>query len=133
MIKLEDLLNEKKAKRDRCLRIADRKFKKPSAYKSGAVVRCRKGDIWKGIKEIATEVINEDESLRKWFKRQGAAGKTGGWVDCNTCRKDKKTGRMKCKPCGRSKGEKRAKYPSCKPTPSRCKDPGKGTKWGKTK
>ena len=133
MIKLEDLLNEKKAKRDRCLRIADRKFRKPSAYKSGAVVRCRKGDIWKGIKEIATEVINEDESLRKWFKRQGAAGKTGGWVDCNTCRKDKKTGRMKCKPCGRSKGEKRAKYPSCKPTPSRCKDPGKGTKWGKTK
>ena len=28
-----------KVKRDRCLRIADRKFDKPSAYKSGAVVR----------------------------------------------------------------------------------------------
>ena len=25
-------------------------FKKPSAYKSGAVVRCRRGKIWKGIK-----------------------------------------------------------------------------------
>ena len=44
-------LEEKKAKRDRCLRIADRKFDKPSAYKSGAVVRCRKGKIWKGVKE----------------------------------------------------------------------------------
>ena len=41
---------EEKAKRDRCLRIADRKFDKPSAYKSGAVVRCRKGDIWKNLK-----------------------------------------------------------------------------------
>jgi hypothetical protein len=42
---------EEKTKRDRCLRIADRKFDKPSAYKSGAVVRCRQGKIWKGIKE----------------------------------------------------------------------------------
>ena len=40
---------------------------------------------------------------------------------------------MEYKPCGRQKGEKRAKYPSCRPTPSKCKDPGKGTKWGKTK
>ena len=43
-------LNEKKKKRDRCLRIADRKYKKPSAYKSGAVVRCRRGEIWKDLK-----------------------------------------------------------------------------------
>jgi hypothetical protein len=48
---IQEILQEKKVKRDRCLRIADRKFDKPSAYKSGAVVRCRKGDIWKGIKE----------------------------------------------------------------------------------
>ncbi len=47
---VKEILSEKKVKRDRCLRIADRKFKKPSAYKSGAVVRCRRGDIWKGIK-----------------------------------------------------------------------------------
>ena len=40
---------------------------------------------------------------------------------------------MEYKPCGRKKGEKRAKYPSCRPTPSKCKDPGKGKKWGKTK
>ena len=133
MATLKELLLEKKKKRDRCLRIADRKFKKPSAYKSGAVVRCRKGDIWKDLKEVIQETIAEDESLHKWFKRQGASGKEGGWVDCNTCRKDKKTGRLKCKPCGRKKGEKRAKYPSCRPTPSKCKDKGKGKTWGKTK
>ena len=127
-------LDEKKAKRDRCLRIADRKFKKPSAYKSGAVVRCRKGKIWKGVKEAYEQLDEkEKETLRTWFKRRGAPGKTGGWVDCNTGRKDPKTGRMKYKPCGRQKGEKRAKYPSCRPTPGKCKDKGKGKTWGKTK
>ena len=47
---VKEMLLEKKTKRDRCLRIADRKFDKPSAYKSGAVVRCRQGKIWKGVK-----------------------------------------------------------------------------------
>jgi len=114
---------EEKTKRDICLRIADRKFDKPSAYKSGAVVRCRQGKIWKGI--------NEDESLYKWFKRQGPSGKEGGWVDCNTCRTV--DGKKKCKSCGRKEGEKRSKYPSCRPTPSQCGKPGKGKTWGKTK
>jgi len=122
---LKQILLEEKKKADRCKRIADRKFDKPSAYKSGAIVRCRQGKIWKGIKE---EKINEKkETLRTWFKRKGAPGKTGGWVDCNTCRNGK------CKPCGRQKGEKRAKYPSCRPTPAACKDKGKGKTWGKTK
>ena len=127
-----DELEEKKAKRDRCLRIADRKFKKPSAYKSGAVVRCRKGKIWKGVKEVYKQKDEkEKETLRTWFKRRGAPGKTGGWVDCNSpIRKDGKiTG---YKPCGRQKGEKR-KYPACRPTAARCKDKGKGRTWGKTK
>jgi len=273
---IQEILQEEKAKRDRCLRIADRKFDKPSAYKSGAVVRCRKGDIWKDLKEdilsnlttiepyndpddeysqdldsyledsnidwkkesyitllnpnqiqpsewnylsddpqnsksikyskidpskfppilalktgpnsyeaidgihrvyafrlnnhmipaivitpkleqgtsttdsqmvnfmfnkykdsnIPTPVkinnIQEDESLYKWFKRSGAPGKEKGWVDCNSpIRKDGKiTG---YKSCGRKEGEKRAKYPSCRPTAAKCKDKGKGTKWGKTK
>ena len=124
-------LDEKKSKRDRCLRIADRKFDKPSAYKSGAVVRCRKGDIWKGVKEAVAQLNEkEKETLRTWFKRKGSPGNTGGWVDCNSpIRKDGKiTG---YKPCGRQKGEKR-KYPACRPTPSRCKDKGKGKTWGKT-
>ena len=135
MSKLRDLIKEvlleEKKKRDRCLRIADRKYDKPSAYKSGAVVKCRKGMIWKDLKETILEIIQEDESLRKWFKRSGAPGKKGGWVDCNTCREV--DGKTKCKACGREKGEKRSKYPSCRPTPAQCKTPGKGTKWGKTK
>jgi len=251
MIKLTDIAKEI-LNEDRCKRIADRRYSKPSAYKSGAIVRCRKGNIWKGLKEgeyddkgegagydlvkqnpfnikklvdkgiifvtkpgdgkggvekpnwegdasvitlynmsnaepwmkeavknpmtQAIPYIQKDQSkllyngkynqilwgiekkglkpedfylslkeqfnqlnekqketLRTWFKRKGATGKVGGWVDCNTCRKDKKTGRKKCKPCGRQKGEKRSKYPSCRPTPSQCGDPGKGKSWGKTK
>lgn len=120
---IQQVISEEKTKRDRCLRIADRKFDKPSAYKSGAVVRCRKGKIWKKLKE--------DESLNKWFKRQGPSGKEGGWVDCNTCRTT--DGKTKCKACGRKKGEKRSKYPSCRPTAAKCKDKGKGKTWGKTK
>jgi hypothetical protein len=145
---LNQLLEEEKKKADRCLRIARRKFKKSSAYRSGAIVRCRQGKIWKDlketddpqsgkaapygsgyarIKEIIENILKEDESLRKWFKRSGTPGKEGGWVDCNTCRNGK------CKPCGRKEGEKRAKYPSCRPTPAQCKTKGKGKKWGKTK
>jgi hypothetical protein len=122
-----DNLNEKE-KRDRCLRIADRKFDKPSAYKSGAVVRCRQGDIWKGIKEVLNELLQEDESLHKWFKRSGPKGKEGGWVDCNA-----PDGKGGYKSCGRKKGEKRSKYPACRPTPAGCKRKGKGKTWGKTK
>ena len=145
---IEQILEEEKKKADRCKRIADRKYDKPSAYKSGSIVRCRQGKIWKGlketddpqsgkaapygsgyakVKEIIQKVLNEDESLHKWFKRRGAPGKEGGWVDCNTCRNGK------CKPCGRKKGEDRSKYPSCRPTPAQCKTKGKGKKWGKTK
>lgn len=246
-------LQEEKVKRDRCLRIADRKYEKPSAYKSGAVVQCRKGKIWKNLKEennnktfqvyhltnnkfekfslehvwdgfwfsdnleniknnevgasgnkyiltcsITLEnpagweeydkysiselikkgfdgvILPEDnettylvfnpnsikilkreenkisekkdfdledklfetkradfskekkQGLHGWFSRRGGKGGKG-WVDCNTCRNGK------CKSCGRQEGEKRSKYPSCRPTPSQCKTPGKGKTWGKTK
>jgi hypothetical protein len=146
---IKEILSEKKVKRDRCLRIADRKFDKPSAYKSGAVVRCRAGKIWKDIKEtndpqsgkaapygsgyselkeIIKKIIQEDESLHKWFKRSGPKGKTGGWVDCNA-----PDGKGGYKACGRKEGEKRSKYPACRPTPAGCKAKGKGTKWGKIK
>jgi hypothetical protein len=145
---INEVLSEEKEKRDRCLRIADRKFDKPSAYKSGAVVRCRKGGIWKGIKETddpqsgkaapygsgflkLRRNLEKVKKLRTWFSRKGAPGKKGGWVDCNTCREI--DGKTKCKACGREKGETRSKYPSCRPTASQCKTPGKGKKWGKTK
>ena len=85
-------------------------------------------------KAVKTDYSKEKKSgLHGWFSRQGGKGKSKGWVDCNTCRKDKKSGRKKCKPCGRQKGEKRAKYPSCRPTPAACGTKGKGKKWGKKK
>ena len=146
---IEQILLEEKKKEDRCKRIADRRYDKPSAYKSGAIVRCRKSKIWKDLKEtddpqsgkaapygsgyarlkeMIQKILNEDESLYKWFKRRGAKGKEGGWVDCNAL-----DGKGGYKSCGRKEGEKRAKYPSCRPTPSQCKTKGKGKKWGKTK
>ena len=184
-------------KDDRCTRIAKSKYDVwPSAYASGAVVRCRKGEIWKDLKEeedalepkirkvlrdeggaagmdalvkgtgaeeaeIKTAIesmadvglhkdgdyILEDEaeidvektieekkkkagtesskesSLRDWFGRKGAKGKKSGWVDCNA-----PDGDGGYKACGREKGEK---YPACRPTPSACKEKGKGKSWGK--
>ena len=42
---------KKKGKKDRCYRIAKRKYDVfPSAYASGAIVKCRQGKIWRGIK-----------------------------------------------------------------------------------
>lgn len=39
---------ELEEKKDRCYRLAKRKYKAfPSAYASGAIVKCRKGKIWK--------------------------------------------------------------------------------------
>lgn len=192
--KLSDMKNDaydemysidEKKKDDRCTRIAKRKYDVwPSAYASGAVVKCRQGKIWKGVKEeldltdsevntlkkikiqlkksaekhakvakMSTDSSNlhkkqidqiddligektdyskeKESGLHGWFSRQGGKGKSKGWVDCNTCRKDKKTGKKKCKPCGRKEGEKRSKYPACRPTPAACETRGKGKKWGK--
>jgi len=65
---LREVLEEKKKKKDRCARIADRRYDKPSAYKSGAIVRCRKGKIWKDIKE---DQINElRQGLLGYLKQQ---------------------------------------------------------------
>ena len=109
---IEEVLNEKKKKRDRCLRIADRKFDKPSAYKSGAVVRCRKGNIWKGLKE---DQLRESikESLRDWFKKEkwvriNTSGNISG--DCGTMKKGKATTRClpKAKAQSLTKAERKA-------------------------
>jgi hypothetical protein len=120
---------------DRCVRIAKRKYKKwPSAYASGAVVKCRQGKIWKGVSEeqsIEEAGFDKEKSqgLHGWFARRGGKGGKG-WVDCNTCRKDPKTGQKKCKACGRQAGEKRSKYPACRPTPSQCNKTGTSKKKG---
>ena len=85
-------------------------------------------DEKKKKKRKLTSKPSSETSLRDWFKRKGEKGGKSGWVDCNPCRKDKKTGRKKCSACGRSSGEKRAKYPKCRPTPSAC---GKKGNYGK--
>ena len=147
-VKLEEEVIAEKD--DRCTRIAKRKYDVwPSAYASGAVVRCRAGKIWKGVKEeieddaLAENTEYEDlleeakkkkagtesskeSSLRDWFGRKGAKGKKSGWVDCNA-----PDGKGGYKSCGREKGEKRSKYPACRPTPGACKEKGKGKSWGK--
>ena len=78
--------------------------------------RSKKGEKTnEGLEERKLGKPSSETNLGDWFKRKGAPGKTGGWVDCNTCRDGK------CKPCGRQEGEKRGKYPRCRPTPSQCK------------
>jgi hypothetical protein len=124
---------------DRCTRIAKRKYDVwPSAYASGAVVRCRQGKIWKGVSENASnqeiddallleeiEVVEEakkkaykpnfskekEQGLHGWFARNDGKG----WVNCRTGG-----------PCGRDNADKGGKYPACRPTKAQCKSAGKG-------
>jgi hypothetical protein len=127
MIKLKDLLAEKcwsgykqqgmKKKGDRTVpNCVEEEIEQQEPYNL-----FRQGDGMDIRKEV-------DEDLKKWFSRN--RGK--GWIDCNTCKRSKKTGRrIKCKACAR--GKKRKKYPDCRPTPAKCSDPGRGKKWGKKK
>lgn len=76
---------------DRCTRIAKRKYDVwPSAYASGAVVRCRQGKIWKGLKEEDIgDQVNEDlldeEGISEGLKYHI---KEGVGVDKNVYRPD---------------------------------------------
>ena len=79
----------------------------------------------KKSKKAGTE-SSKESSLRDWFGRKGAKGKKKGWVDCNA-----PDGKGGYKSCGRGSGEKRKKYPACRPTPGACKERGKGKSWGK--
>jgi hypothetical protein len=124
---------KKKKKKDACYyKVRSRYDVWPSAYASGALVKCRKvgAKNWGNSTDESIDEANKtdyskekEKGLHGWFESQG-------WVDCNTCRKDPETGRKKCKPCGRKEGEDR-KYPACRPTPSACGTKGKGKKWGK--
>jgi hypothetical protein len=135
------LMAEEKKKKsgDRCTRIAKRKYDVwPSAYASGAVVKCRQGKIWKGISENMSdqeiddallleevEIIEEakkkdykpnfskekEQGLHGWFARNDGKG----WVNCRTGG-----------PCGRDSADKGGKYPACRPTKAQCKSAGKG-------
>ena len=82
----------------------------------------------KSKKRKLTYKPGSESSLRDWFGRKGAKGKKKGWVDCNA-----PDGKGGYKSCGRSDGEKRKKYPACRPTPGACKKMkgSKGKSWGK--
>ena len=168
-----------KVKKDACYHKVKSRYKVwPSAYASGALVKCRKvgAKNWGNSKNEAKEVTPEEESKKKsgvtntsglsiaiiqkdspnepivmdekkkkkkkkkkagtesskesnlgdWFKRKGAKGSKGGWVDCNA-----PDGKGGYKSCGRGEGEKRKRYPACRPTPGACKERGRGKSWGK--
>ena len=135
-----------KTKKDACYHKVKSRYKVwPSAYASGALVKCRKvgaknwGNSTKEQEDIVKQNIilekrkltskpSSESNLRDWFKRKGAKGSTGGWVDCNA-----PDGKGGYKSCGRQEGEKRSKYPACRPTASACKEykSTKGKSWGK--
>ena len=150
-VELDEKKKKSGGKKDACYHKVKARYDVwPSAYASGALVKCRKvGAANWGNKSKKKESIELDDHLLQIIReeyaavmkekkkltakpssesslkrlvqcRKGAPGKKGGWVDCNTCRKDKKTGKKKCSPCGRKCGEKRSKYPSCRPTPGAC-------------
>lgn len=148
-----DLLNEElsrikemmglQEKDDACTMKVKSRYKVwPSAYASGALVKCRKvgaanwGSKSEGeheehdVEEAKKTDYSKEKSqgLHGWFSRKGGGG-SKGWVDCNTCRKNA-SGTKTCKSCGRKPGEDR-KYPACRPTPASCGTPKKGKKWGK--
>ena len=59
---------KKKKKDDRCTRIAKRKYKAwPSAYASGAVVRCRAGKIYLNTLALMNN-CQKTKSTSKWKK-----------------------------------------------------------------
>ena len=89
MLQTSGITEAKKKKGDRCTRIAKRKYKVwPSAYASGAVVKCRQGKIWKGISEhmsdeqidyaLLLEQLEQIEVIEEeWSKKYKRS------IDCN--------------------------------------------------
>jgi len=95
----------------------------PSAYASGALVKCRKvgASNWGNSKKKSN--MNEDtfkaekeKGLHGWFSRN----KGKGWIDCKASKKGSLV------PCGRKKAGKgtERKYPACRPTLSACNKTG---------
>jgi hypothetical protein len=64
---------------DRCARIAKRKYRVwPSAYASGAAVKCRKGKIWRGVKEEVEEQVEEEIEIIEEDPKVGTGKKPEG-------------------------------------------------------
>ena len=115
---------ESRSRRDACYhKVKSRYTKWPSAYASGALVKCRKvgAENW-GVKEEGTFGLEKERGLRGWFDRNHGKG----WIDCKVSTKEKKV------PCGRSKAGRGAdrEYPACRPTLSACNKKGTRRKKG---
>jgi len=125
--KLTEFLRLIEAK-DKCYYKVKRRYKVfPSAYASGAIVRCRKmgasnwGDSKKESCAPNNDKILHEDTLNTWFNRNHGKG----WIDC------KKSKKGKLVPCGRQEGEKRKGYPACRPTLSQCTAKGERSKKSK--
>lgn len=115
---------EQRSRRDACYhKVKSRYTTWPSAYASGALVKCRKvgAENW-GVKEEGTFDLEKERGLKGWFDRNHGKG----WIDCKASTKEKKV------PCGRKKAGKGAdrKYPACRPTLSACNKKGTRRKKG---
>ena len=127
-IKFSEWLELREAK-DACYHKVKSRYRIwPSAYASGALVRCRKvgaanwGNKSKKM-QAESDAYNEDtfklekeRGLKGWFDRN----KGKGWIDCKASKKGKLV------PCGRQKTGKGADraYPACRPTLSACNKKG---------
>lgn len=119
----EWLVNEEK---DACYHKVKSRYRVwPSAYSSGALVRCRKvgAKNWGNKNEEADGTIEEntfklekERGLKGWFDRN----KGKGWIDCKASSKGNLV------PCGREKTGKGAEreYPACRPTLGACNKKG---------
>ena len=122
--KIDEVYSEKQ-RRYMCAMAKDG-AKRPKGLSQAEAKEMCEGPMLDEKKKKAGTESSKESSLRDWFKRKGAKGSTGGWVDCNS-----PDGKGGYKSCGRQDGEKRKKYPSCRPTPGACKERGKGKSWGK--
>jgi hypothetical protein len=76
-----DILDEEA---DRCTRIAKSKYDVwPSAYASGAVVKCRQGKIWKGLKEEDLKELGDFKNMTDEQIDEEWSEKYKKSIDCN--------------------------------------------------
>jgi hypothetical protein len=122
--KIDEVYSEKQ-RRYMCA-MAKPEAKRPKGLSQAEAKEMCEGPMLDEKKKKAGTESSKENNLRDWFKRKGEKGSTGGWVDCNS-----PDGKGGYKSCGRAEGEKRSKYPSCRPTPGACKERGKGKSWGK--
>ena len=136
---------KRKGKKDACYhKVRARYDVWPSAYASGALVRCRKVGAANWVnntdedqfssEELKTEnrLITFQTFLESKFSKEKEQGLHGwfarnnnkGWIDCKASKKGHLV------PCGRKKAGRGTdrKYPACRPTLSMCNAKGKKRK-----